>query len=95
MEGFSSLFKKEHMGQLLLAIIFIIYLIMGYKTPEPVANVVDTVIGKVVLFIVVITMFTMTRLEVQNISQEQLVRGMKYIIILTQVKVSVWIMIYH
>ena len=58
MEGFSSLFKKEHMGQLLLAIIFIIYLIMGYKTPEPVANVVDTVIGKVVLFIVVITMFT-------------------------------------
>ena len=57
MEGFSSLFKKEHIGELLLAVLFIIYLIMGYRTPEPVANAVDTTVGKVVLFIIVITMF--------------------------------------
>ena len=37
MESYSSLFKKEHMGELILIILFIIYLIMGYKTPEPIA----------------------------------------------------------
>jgi hypothetical protein len=57
MEGFSELFKKENMSQLALAVLFIIYLIMGYKTPEMVANVVDTLVGKVVIFITVITLF--------------------------------------
>ena len=57
MEGFSELFKKENMSQLLLTILFMIYLIMGYKTPEPVANVVDSLVGKVVIFITVITLF--------------------------------------
>jgi hypothetical protein len=57
MEGFSGLFKKENTSQLALAILFIIYLIMGYKTPEPIANVIDTLVGKVVIFIVVIFMF--------------------------------------
>ena len=57
MEGFSGLFKKENMSQLLLTILFVIYLIMGYKTPEPVANVVDTLVGKIVIFITVITLF--------------------------------------
>ena len=58
MEGFSGLFKKENMSQLSLAILFIIYLIMGYKTPEPVANIIDTLVGKIVIFIMVIFMFT-------------------------------------
>ena len=57
MDSFSSLFKKEHMGELILAILFIIYLIMGYKTPEPVANMVDTVVGKIVIVLIVIYMF--------------------------------------
>jgi len=57
MEGYSGLFKKENTSQLALAILFIIYLIMGYKTPEPIANVIDTLVGKVVIFIVVIFMF--------------------------------------
>jgi len=57
MESFSSLFKKQHTGELILAILFIIYLIMGYKTPEPVANLVDSLIGKVVIFIIVIYLF--------------------------------------
>jgi hypothetical protein len=58
MNSFSSLFQKEHMGELLLAILFIIYLIMGYKTPQPVANVVDTIVGKIAVFAVVIYMFS-------------------------------------
>ena len=57
MEGFSELFKKENMSQLALAVLFIIYLIMGYKTPEVVAGVVDTLVGKIVIFITVITLF--------------------------------------
>jgi len=57
MEDFSGLFKKEQMSQLLLIILFIIYLIMGYKTPEPIANIVDTLIGKIIIFIIVIMLF--------------------------------------
>ena len=45
------------MSQLLLIILFIIYLIMGYKTPEPIANIVDTLIGKIIIFIIVIMLF--------------------------------------
>jgi len=58
MDSFSSLFKKENMGELLLSIIFIIYLIMGYKTPEPVANLVDTLIGKILILMAVIYLFS-------------------------------------
>ena len=57
MDSFSSLFQKEHMGELTLAILFIIYLIMGYRTPEPVASVVDTIVGKIVIILIVIYMF--------------------------------------
>lgn len=52
-----DLFKKKNMGQVVLAILFILYLIMGYKTPELVANMVDTHIGKVVVFVVVLLLF--------------------------------------
>jgi len=57
MERFSSLFKKEHMGELVLVILFIIYLILGFKTPEPVAGLVDSLVGKIVIFIIVIYIF--------------------------------------
>ena len=57
MESFSSLLKKEHMGELVLVVLFIIYLIMGSKTPEPVAGMVDTLVGKIVIFIMIIYLF--------------------------------------
>ena len=60
MESYSSLFKKQHMGQLVLVILFIIYLIMGYKTPEPVANMIDSLAGKIVVIVIVIYMFMHT-----------------------------------
>lgn len=60
MESYSSLFKKEHNGQLVLAILFIIYLILGYKTPEPFASMIDSIAGKIVIFMVVIYMFIHT-----------------------------------
>jgi hypothetical protein len=57
MESFSSLFKKEHMGELVLVVLFIIYLIMGFKTPEPIAGLVDTLLGKIVIFVTIVYLF--------------------------------------
>jgi hypothetical protein len=57
METFSSLFKKEHRGELFLVVLLIIYLVMGFKTPESVANIVDTLVGKVVILILVVYLF--------------------------------------
>ena len=57
MNSFSQLFKKEHMGQLILVILFIIYLIMGYSTPQPLASVVDTIPGKIFIFVIVVYLF--------------------------------------
>jgi hypothetical protein len=60
MNNFSNLFKKENIGELILGILFIIYLIMGYTTPEPLAGMLDSLVGKIVIFIVVIFMFMYT-----------------------------------
>jgi hypothetical protein len=57
MNSFSDLLKKEHMGQLALVILFIIYLIMGYRTPQTIAVAVDSVVGKIVVFLVVAYLF--------------------------------------
>jgi hypothetical protein len=60
MDGFYSLLKKENRGELVLTILLIVYLILGFKTPEPLANVVDTLMGKIVIFIIVIVLFMYT-----------------------------------
>ena len=57
MESFSSLFNKIHRGELILIILFIIYLILGFNTPEPLASLVDSLVGKVIIIIVVIYLF--------------------------------------
>lgn len=58
MEEFSlNLSTKLHKGEIVLVILFIIYLILGLKTPEPIANMVDSLIGKVVIIIIVIFLF--------------------------------------
>lgn len=57
MEDFTSLFNKEHRGQLVLAFLLVVYLVMGFKTPDAVANVVDTLVGKVVIFMIIVCLF--------------------------------------
>jgi hypothetical protein len=52
MKEFSTLFKKENMGQLILSILFVIYLIMGYNTPMSLAELIDTPVGKIAVIIV-------------------------------------------
>jgi hypothetical protein len=57
MNSFSSLLKKEHRSELILTIILIVYLILGLKTPEPLAFLVNNILGKIVIFAIVIYMF--------------------------------------
>jgi len=57
MDSFSSLFTKEHRGELILTIILIIYLILGNDTPQPFASLVDNFLGKIIIFGIVIYMF--------------------------------------
>jgi hypothetical protein len=60
MDSFTELFKKEHMGELILIILMVIYLVLGFRTPELIANMVDNIIGKVVIILVVIYLFLNT-----------------------------------
>lgn len=55
-----NMLKKDKRREFMLTILFIIYLIMGYNTPEPIAKVVDTIIGKIVIFAVVVALFMHT-----------------------------------
>ena len=57
MEGLSGLFKKENMGELALAILLIVYLVLGFRTPDAVAGMVDSLVGKIVMFVIVIFLF--------------------------------------
>ena len=57
MESLTQLMNKGHRAQLVLVILMVIYLIMGLKTPDLIANVVDTILGKVVIVLVVIYLF--------------------------------------
>ena len=45
------------MGELALAILLIVYLVLGFRTPDAIAGMVDTLFGKIVLFVVVIFLF--------------------------------------
>ncbi len=57
MEGLNSLFKNDHAGQQILSILFIIYIIMGYQMPEPIAGMIDSSIGKIIIVIIAISLF--------------------------------------
>ena len=57
MNSFTDLFEKQHVGELILVILLIIYLISGYQTPESVADVIDTIGGKIVIFVIVVCLF--------------------------------------
>ena len=57
MSSFTDLFKKEHMGELILVILLIIYLVMVYSTPRSIATLIDTIGGKILIFVIVICLF--------------------------------------
>ena len=57
MNSFSDLFLRENLGQLILCILFIIYLLIGLNIPNSVATLIDNIYGKVIIIIVALTLF--------------------------------------
>lgn len=57
MEGLDKIFKKEKTGELVLSLLFIIYIIFGYKTPALLAKAIDNIFGKVIVVIIAILLF--------------------------------------
>lgn len=60
MDNFKDLFKRERKGEILLTILFIIYILMGYKIPESIASVIDTAYGKIIVITIAILLFSYT-----------------------------------
>jgi hypothetical protein len=57
MEYIDKLLEKRNMSQLVLVILFIIYLILGFKMPDSVANVIDSSVGKIVVCLIALLLF--------------------------------------
>lgn len=57
MDYFRDLLEKKHMPQLVLTILFALYLILGYKLPNKVSEMVDTVPGKIIIVLVSLALF--------------------------------------
>lgn len=57
MNSFKELLKKQNMGEFVLIILMIIYLVLGFRTPDIIANLIDNIIGKVIIIVIVIYLF--------------------------------------
>jgi hypothetical protein len=57
MEFLNELLEKRNMSQLVLVVLFIIYLLMGYKTPASVATMIDSTVGKIVVALMALLLF--------------------------------------
>jgi hypothetical protein len=57
MDSFSSLLEKKNMPQLLLAFLFVIYLVMGFNLPPRLAHLADSTAGKVIISLTALFLF--------------------------------------
>jgi hypothetical protein len=57
MQYIDNLLEKRNMSQLMLVILFIVYLVIGLKMPEPLANVIDSSGGKIVVALLALMLF--------------------------------------
>lgn len=57
MDNFNTLFDKKHMPQLVLAVLFVLYLVIGYQLPDGVATMIDSNVGKIVVVAVALMLF--------------------------------------
>lgn len=57
MDYLTSLLERKNMSELILVILFIIYILMGKRTPDMVARMVDNVFGKAVVILVAMYLF--------------------------------------
>ena len=57
MQYIDNLLEKRNMSQLMLVILFIIYLVIGLKMPDPLANIIDSPAGKIVVALIALLLF--------------------------------------
>jgi hypothetical protein len=57
MDYFRDLFTKKETPELVLSILFVLYLVMGFHVPDGVATIIDTSIGKIVVVLVALMLF--------------------------------------
>ena len=57
MDSLKDLFTKKNMPEVVLASLFVLYLVMGYKMPEQAAIIVDSSIGKIAVVLVALMLF--------------------------------------
>ena len=57
MGSMDQLYDRKNMGQLILIILFLIYLVIGFKTPTDLAVLIDNIWGKVIIIIIAIVLF--------------------------------------
>ena len=57
MQYIDNLFEKRNMSQLMLVILFIIYLVIGLKMPDTIANIIDSQGGKIIVALVALLLF--------------------------------------
>ena len=57
MQYIDNLLEKRNMSQLVLVVLFIIYLVMGLKMPDQIANIIDSSAGKIVVALIALLLF--------------------------------------
>jgi len=57
MSSINQLYERKNMGQLILIILFLIYLVIGYKTPYDLAILIDNIWVKAIIVIIAIVLF--------------------------------------
>lgn len=50
-------FDKKHMPETILTLLFVIYLVLGYKMPEAVATMIDSTFGKIAVALAALMLF--------------------------------------
>lgn len=53
----SELFQKQNVGQVILALLFLIFLVSGHPIPYSLATVIDNIYGKVFVVLVAVVLF--------------------------------------
>jgi hypothetical protein len=60
MGSMNQLYERKNISQLILTILFLIYLVIGYKMPYDLAILLDNIWGKVIIIIIAIVLFAVS-----------------------------------
>lgn len=50
-------FDKKHMPELVLSVLFVLYLVVGFKLPDGAATMIDSTVGKITVVVVALMLF--------------------------------------